>query len=220
MQDIQFWHTSDGQISVSTERFKHGTSSLKWEWSSSSALTYNNPKAFRSIKWANNICFAFWLYSEHVPQFDENNPQQPLYIEFLTATDPEPVERIWYHVNFHGWRPLGLRFALLPKFKTSLSQVAGIRIYPPSNIPNGVYYINGMTFDYKHTIGPQEDYQQPWATPDNIQRLSDDPSKWLFNPNNIFYNRPWLQEQDVHPTDDDVKKLKDRWLGNLIYGTW
>ncbi|CAF0810303.1 unnamed protein product [Rotaria sordida] len=219
--DIQYWHATDGEVTVSTERFKHGTSSLKWEWSSpSSALTYTNPEAFRSIKWATNVCFAFWLFNNQQSKVDENAPQQPLYVEFLTATSSEPIARLWYHVNFYGWRPLGLRYALLSKFKNNLNRIHGIRFCPPTNTPNGVYFINGITFDYKHTIGPQDDYQQPWATPENIKRLNDDPSKWLFNTNNFFYNRSWLEEQQVHPSDDDVNKLKDRWLESLPYGTW
>jgi hypothetical protein len=221
--DVRYWHATDGKITESTERFKHGTSSLKWEWSSSSsaALSYTNPEVFKNIQWGNNKCFAFWLFNTQQQNFDENNPPQPIHIEFLTVTDSQPIANIWYHVNFYGWRPLGLRYALLPQFKTNLTRVHGIRLYPPSNMPNGTFYLNGINFDYTHTIGPQADYQQPWAaTPDNIKRLNDDPSNWLFNSNNIFHNRPWLEEQQINVTDDDVNKIKDRWTKNLPYATW
>jgi len=223
IDDVKYWYATDGQITVSTERFKHGTSSLKWEWSSSSSsssLTYNNPEVFRAIKWGNNKCFAFWLYNNQQLTVDENNPQQPLYVEFLTATDSKPIAHIWYHVNFYGWRPLGLRYALLSQFKTNLSKIHGIRFYPPSNTANGIYFLNAINFDYTHTIGPNADYQQPWATPENIKRLDDDPLKWLFTPNNIFHNRPWLEEQQVNATDNDINKIKERWIKNLPYGTW
>jgi hypothetical protein len=218
--DLRYWYAIDGQVTLSTERFKHGTSSLKWEWSASSSLTYTNPDAFRSIKWANNKCFAVWLYNSQESKIDENNPQQPLYIEFLTETDSKPIAHIWYHVDFHGWRPLGLRYALLSQFKTNLSRIHGIRLTPPSNISNGVYYLNSINFDYTHTTGPKPDYQQPWSTPEYIKRLDDDPLKWLFIPNNIFYNRPWLEEQQVNVSEDDITKLKDRWIKSLPYGTW
>ncbi|CAF3345767.1 unnamed protein product [Rotaria socialis] len=220
VDDLRYWHASDGEISVSTERFKHGTSSLKWVWSSSSLLTYTNPNVFRATKWANNICFGFWLYNEEVSTLDENNPPQPLYVEFLTQSDPEPIARLWYHVNFYGWRPLGLRYTLLPQFKNNLSRIHGIRFYPPANISSGVYYINAFNIEFKHAIGPQDDYQQPWATQEYIQRLSDEPSKWLFNSNNIFHNRPWLSEHEVNASADGFNKLKDRWLASLPYGTW
>ncbi|CAF4964142.1 unnamed protein product, partial [Rotaria socialis] len=65
-----------------------------------------------------------------------------------------------------------------------------------------------------------DDYQQPWATQEYIQRLSDEPSKWLFNSNNIFHNRPWLSEHQVNASADGFNKLKDRWLASLPYGTW
>lgn len=222
IDDVQYWHATDGEINVSTERFKHGTSSLKWEWSSSSAsLTYTNPEVFRSIKWGNNKCFAFWLFNNEQKNFDENNPQQPLHIEFLSEKDSKPIAHIWYHVDFHGWRPLGLRYALLSQFKTNLSHVHAIRFYAPSNTSNGINFLNGINFDYTHTVGPNADYQQPWATtPDNIKRLSDDPLKWSFNPNNIFHNRPWLEEQQVDASDEDIKKIKERWINSLPYGTW
>ncbi|CAF4047095.1 unnamed protein product [Rotaria sp. Silwood2] len=221
VDDTRYWHATDGQITVSTERFKHGTSSLKWEWSSSSVLTYTNPEAFRSIKWGNNVCFGFWLFNSQQSKVDENDSQQPLFVEFLTATSSEPIAHLWYHMNFHGWRPLGLRYALISKFKNNLNQIHGIRFYPPSNTDHGVYYINGITFDYKHAIGPQDDYQQPWATAENIKRLNDEPSKWIFNTSNFFYNRPWLEEeQQGHPSDEDVNTLKKRWLETLPYGTW
>lgn len=219
--DIKYWHATDGQISVSTERFKHGTSSLKWEWSAPSAsLTFTNPQAFRSIKWGNNVCFAVWLYNDQQSKLDENDPQKPLYVQFLTETNPEPIASVWYHVNFHGWRPLGLRYALLPTFKTNLSRIHGIRISAPSNVSNGVYYLNGITFDFKHAVGPKNDYQQPWATSDFINHLDDDPVDWLFNVNNFFQNRPWLDEKKVNAPDDDVNKLRDRWIQSLPYGTW
>jgi hypothetical protein len=218
--DLQYWHATDGQVTSSTERFKHGTSSLKWEWSSSSSLTYTNPEIFRSIKWGTNKCFALWLFNSHKLLPEENNPQQPLFVEFLSETDAKPIARIWFHVNFYGWRPLGLRYALLSQFKANLSRVHAIRFYPPSNTANGVYFLNAINFDYIHTTGPKPDYQQPWATPENIKRLGDDPSTLLFIPTNIFHNRPWLEEQKINVSDEDVKKLKDRWLKNIPYGTW
>ena len=220
IDDLSYWHTTDGQVTISSERFKHGTSSLKWEWSSSSSLTYTNPEVFRSIEWSNKRCFALWLFNTQRLKVDENNPQEPLYVEFLTETESEPVARVWYHVNFYGWRPLGLRYALLPQFETNLSRIHGIRFYPPSNLPNGVYYLNGVDFDYKHSVGPTADYQQPWATSENIHRLDDAPSKWLFSTDNIFHNRPWLEQQQVSASDDDVDKLKARWLKRIPYPTW
>ena len=222
IDDLQYWHVTDGQITLSTERFKHGTTSLKWEWSSSSSsLTFTNPEIFHSIKWANNKCLAFWLYNtEQSSSTDENNLPQPLYIDFLTEKDSKPIAHIWYHVNFYGWRPLGSRYALLSQFKTNLSRIHGIRFYPPSNISNGVYYLNAINFDYIHANGPQSDYQQPWATQTNIKRLNDDPMKWLFNSKNIFFNRPWLEEQQINVNDEDINKIKERWINNLPYGTW
>jgi hypothetical protein len=221
IDDVRYWYVNDGEITESTERFKHGTSSLKWKWSSSSsALSYTNPNVFSAIKWGNNKCFAFWLFNSQQPNFDENNLPQPIRIEFLTATESQPIANIWYHVNFYGWRPLGLRYALLPQFKTNLTRIHGVRFYPPSNMPNGTFYLNGINFDYTHTVGPQADYQQPWATPGNIKRLNDDPSIWLFNPNNFFHNRPWLEEQQINATNDDVNKIKNRWIKNIPYGTW
>ncbi|UJR28229.1 hypothetical protein I4U23_009479 [Adineta vaga] len=218
--DLRYWHAIDSQISVSTERYKHGTSSLKWEVGSSSSLTYTNPDAFRSIKWTNNKCFALWLYSNQAPKVDENNSLQPLCIEFLTETDSQPIAHIWYHINFYGWRPIGLRYALLPQFKANLNRIHGIRLTLLSNISDGIYFLNAINFDYTHAVGPQADYQQPWATPENIKRLDDDPSTWLFDPKNFFSNRSWLVEQQVNITDDDMNKLKERWLRSLPYGTW
>ncbi|CAF1304398.1 unnamed protein product [Adineta ricciae] len=216
--DPRFWYAIDSQISVSSERFKHGTSSLKWEAGPGSSLTYTNPEAFRSIKWANNKCFALWFYCNQEIEFDANTTVQPMDIEFLTATESTPVARIWYHINYSGWRALGLRYALLPQFKNNLTQIHGIRITLPSNIPDGIYFLNGINFDYTHSTGPQADYQQPWTS--DIRRLEDDPSTWLFNPKNIFHNRPWLEEQHPTVSDDDVNKVKDRWLRNLPYATW
>ena len=221
VDDVRYWHATDGQITESNERFKHGTSSLKWEWSSGdAALTFTNPEVFRAIKWGNNKCFVFWLYNDEQGIVDENNPSQPLQIDFLTATDSKPIAHIWYHVNFHGWRPLGLRYALIPQFKGSLVRIHGVRFSPPSNMSSGTLFFNAMNFDFTHNVGPQPDYQQPWATPNLIKRLNDDPSKWLFTPNNIFYNRPWLQESQVSANEDDVTKIKDRWISNLPYRTW
>ena len=216
--DPRYWYAIDSQVSVSSERFKDGTSSLKWEAGPGSSLTYTNPDAFRSIKWANNKCFALWFYCNQELEFDENTALQPMNIEFLTATDSTPVARIWYHINYFGWRVLGLRYALLPQFKDKLTQIHGIRITLPSNIPDGIYFLNGINFDYTHSTGPQADYQQPWAS--DIRRLEDNPSTWLFNPKNIFHNRPWLEEQYPTVSDDDVNKVKDRWLRNLPYATW
>ena len=219
--DVRYWHTTDGEITVSNERFKHGTSSLKWDWSSpGAALTFNNPEVFRTIKWGNNKCFAFWLYNVEQGVFDEHDTPTPLQIEFLSATESKPIARIWFHVNFHGWRPLGLRYALLSPFKNNLSRVQGLRFIPPSNMHSGTLFLNGVNFDFAHNIGPQQDYQQPWATQSNIKRLEDDPSKWLFTPNNIFYNRPWLTESHINASDDEVEKIKDRLIDSLPYGTW
>ena len=193
---------------------------LNGRWSSSSSLTYTNPETFRSIKWANNKCFALWLYNTQPTKSDPNNLPQPIYVEFLTEGDHQPVARLWYHVNFSGWRPLGFRYALLPQMKADLSRIHGIRIYAPANVDHGAFYLNGVNFDYTHNIGPKADYQQPWATPENIKRLDEDPMNWSFDPNNIFYHRSWLAEEPVNATEEDVKKLKDRWLNRIPYGTW
>ena len=218
--DLQYWHATGGQLTTTTERYQHETSSLKWEWTSSSLLTYTNPQAFRSIKWATNKCFALWLYSGQQPESDPAKCPQPIRVEFLSEKDPKPLAEIWFHVNFSGWRPLGLRYALLPSLKTNLSRVHGLRFYAPSNVDNGVFILNGIHFDYVHSIGPKADYQQPWASPDCISRLNDNPMAWSFVSNNIFHNRPWLAAEQVNSTSEDVAKVKARWLSSLPYGTW
>lgn len=219
-EDLRYWHATDSDLTASDERFKQGNSSLKWQWSSSSSLTYTNPDAFRSIKWGNNKCFALWLYNAQPIKIDPDNRPQPMHVEFLTAEDHEPVARLWYHANFSGWRPLGFRYDLLPQMKAKLSRIHGVRFYAPANIDHGIFYLNGVNFDYTHNIGPKSDYQQPWATTDCIQRLNDDPMNWLFDPTNIFYHRPWLEEEPVRATEEDAAKMRDRWLSTLAYATW
>lgn len=219
-ENLEYWHPTESEVSISNERVKLGNESLKWNWTSSSALTFTNPEVFRSIKWGNNKCFAFWLFNTQPIKIDPENRPQPMYVDFLTADDPQPVVRLWFHVNFVGWRPLGFRYGLLSQMKANLSRIHGIRFFPPANIEQGIFYLDGVNFDYTHSIGPKSDYQQPWATSDFIQRLDDDPMDWLFDSNNIFYHRSWLEQEPIKATEDDVAKLTDRWLDSLPYGTW
>ena len=218
IDDLQYWHANEGQLSTSNERYKHGTSSLKWEWSSSACLTYTNPEYFKSLKWAPNKCLALWLFNDRRSVNNNNEIQQPLHIEFLAVDDNRPLATVWFHVNFHGWRPLGLRYALVPQLKENFSRIHGVRFYPSSDANNGIFYLNGLTFDYTHNTGPRPDYQQPWATPDFIKRLNDDPMDWLFDANNIFHHRPWLEP--VNASQEDVKKIQTQWLKTIPYGTW
>lgn len=220
VDEIQCWHANEGQISLVNDRYKHGTSSLKWEWSSSGSLSFTNPNYFRSIKWGTNKCFAVWLFNENLNSGGQDENQQPIYLEFLTENDSEPLASVWFHVNFHGWRPLGFRYALVPQMKDHFTRIYGVRFYPPSNRTNGVFYFNAITFDYTHAIGPCPDYQQPWATVKCIDRLKDNPMDWVFNPKNIFYNRRWLQEQQAQATNDDLQKLRDKWLKSIPCQTW
>ncbi|CAF1546936.1 unnamed protein product, partial [Didymodactylos carnosus] len=215
-EKLKYWEADgNSSLTISNNCAKHGEDSLRWSWegSTNASIIYTNPDLFHALNIKANKCLAFWLNSRQ-------QSYEPLFVEFRTS-DEQIIDKIWFHVNFIGWRPLGIRYNLIDSLKQQSHQIHSVKFISPSSLENGIYYINAPNFEFNHS-GPKADYQQPWQN--DVKKLAD-PSLSLYSETNITYNRPWLTNTKYpdEVTEDDIasiKKLKDRWLKPPPYNSW
>lgn len=100
--DLYAWSAVNGNVSISSMRYKLGTSSLRIEWQPGAIVTMERAPGLLQASRSKHGGITVWMY-------DEGSAPADLQIIFLTADDRE-VCRIPYRLGFKGWRAMWAKF--------------------------------------------------------------------------------------------------------------
>ena len=190
----------NGEVVSSTDKFKDGRSSLKFSWKGQAALAFNNCTDIEASMKVNRAGLMIWIYNT-VPM------DAPLTFTFLNWNDEE-ICHFDFNMNFKGWRTAWIKYEdmLSPyghygdkKLKERATNVARMTVTPPATVPEGVIYIDRVTFSTKQLHAQITPDMQ---IPDNNYNLQRNMWHWC---------RLWEWEQypqlEVEPISSDQEKV-------------
>ncbi len=124
-------------LSLATDRYKHGSKSLKWSWSlSGKRITVTEPSLIANST-SRNSGIYFWLFSEknlsdsiHFIFYDENHKQ---------------VCDFYYRINFKGWRTQWISYTS-DLGKAINTSIASLEIIAPLHANSGTLWFDLVEF--------------------------------------------------------------------------
>jgi len=199
------WKANQGKVEITGKRFKSGTHSLLWQWNSKNASLKFSTTPFKVMKnRKGNSCFGLWIYNEK-PQ------NKQLYVEILHKN--KVLKKVWYNLNFKGWRPVGADYIKIGIKKGS--QIDGLKLLSPD--AKGKLYLDFVDAGFRGK-GPNADYIQPWA---NDVSILNTPQKHIYSSKDWSKNRPYLPKLSSLSKEQkgDMKKLCEYVLTHSTYGS-
>lgn len=146
-----FVKTNDkGEVTASAERFKDGSSSLKFSWKEGGELTFRNYLDLEPSMKVNGAGMMMWIYNTEA--YDE-----PLKITYWDWNDHE-ICHFYFNMNHTGWRTIWMKYIdmLTPdghygdkKPAERNTAVAKMTITPPACAKSGTIYIDRVSFPKK-----------------------------------------------------------------------
>lgn len=102
-EDLFNWKAEKGKISLSSQRYKLGETSLKIDWQPGAEVVMLSATGAFDASRSRNGGVTLWIY-------DESSAPADLQLVFLTTGDKE-VCRLPFRLGYKGWRCLWARFA-------------------------------------------------------------------------------------------------------------
>lgn len=93
---------SEGNVSLSREKFKHGANSLRVDWKAGSVLTMSRPDGIEAASKSRNGGMNLWIYNS-VPSDSD------IVFSFCDRNGRE-LCRLPFHIGFSGWRCIWAKF--------------------------------------------------------------------------------------------------------------
>lgn len=205
--DFKNWKFGKGnKLSISESHFKHGKSSLHWQWNNKGNILLRKDIGFVPFNPVNNPektipSFVSWIYNEN----PINNEMR-----FVFGTDK--TDKCWFSVNlnFKGWRSVWVSFERDMQGKPEPG-MNFIRIETPENTNKGSLFFDHVilciNIDSRHH---SPDFQVPFVN-------SQTKNNWLqlYNFSQIV---PDLQMHDSLTINDisAIRIIENRFLKSIL----
>ncbi len=156
-----YWSTTNGTLSTSTDHYKHGNQSLKWDWSANAVITISNLQS-HGLTTSEVLGYYFhffrmWVYNNAAI------PGGQLQIEFYDNSN----KQFYYSfgVNYTGWRAATADYdAEMSTTSTSPStNITTIKIKAPTT-GSGTFFFDFIDFTFDRIEDRAKDYQLPFIT--------------------------------------------------------
>ena len=105
-EDLAKWRVHGGRLSLSEKHYKHGNSSLRWDWLPGSFIEGRQLSRMEEAFFSEKGGMLGWVYNENAVDDD-------LVLEFCTETQLATgayAFRLPFHLNYTGWRAFWFRF--------------------------------------------------------------------------------------------------------------
>ncbi len=178
----------NGKAEMSSEKFKDGRQSLRFAWTPGAQLVFSNYSDIESSLKVNGAGLVMWVYNTEPMS-------EPLKFMFVDWSGNE-ICHFDFGMDFKGWRAIWLKYIdmLTPDghygdLKLADRNTAGAKMFviPPASYPEGVIYIDRVTF----SKGKLHDQITPdKQLPENNYNLQRDMWQWC---------RLWEWEQYPEP---------------------
>lgn len=152
------WSTNNGaSLSMSTDHYKLGSESLKWDWTQGSSLTVVNPPNMKTALDTYKGGLMLWIYNETA--LDKK-------ISFQFGKGSTIEYEFEYGINFKGWRACWIRFDEDMRGSKSQKDLDYMKVTAPADVASGSLFFDRMMFPSKRIhdrVTP--DKQLPFINP-------------------------------------------------------
>ena len=134
-------------VTLSKDKFKDGTSSVRFQWNGPAELVFNNFDDIENSLKVNEAGIMMWVYNTQ-PMKD------PIRFTILDWSMNE-ICHFDFNADFKGWRAIWMKYVdmLTPtghygdvKLKERVTGAAGMIVKVPESVPSGTIYIDRVTF--------------------------------------------------------------------------
>lgn len=163
------WSTTNGSLSISNDHYKHGTRSLRWDWSAHAEITVSNLQnhglAPSQVTNFNFNMFRMWVYNT------AKTSQTPLIIEFY---DQQGNLQFHYDfgLNFTGWRAASASYLNEMSGIKNSTNLTTMKIKAP-NLGEGVLFFDFIDYTMARNTMRSADYQLPFIRLNNDEHWGD-----------------------------------------------
>ena len=163
------WATTNGSLSTSTDHYKLGAKSLKWDWNANAVITVSNlqnnglvPSQVGDFYF--NM-FRMWVYNTAAIT------SQPLRVEFY---DNNNTLQAYYdfQINFTGWRAASTSYKYEMSGVKNSSNITTMKIKAPTS-GSGTFFFDFIDYTMARNTSRSADYQLPFITLDNDEHWGD-----------------------------------------------
>lgn len=149
------WVASDpSSLSISNYHYKHGSSSLKWNFKTGDFISVNNLNI--SLKKSSNLepTFVCWIYNEH--------PIREGKLKFEFSKDGQRA--CWFEMgmNYKGWRAVWVNYRRDMKGKP-VDGMNRVKIIAPTGANENIYFDHMVFAESIDPTLPTGDYQVPYV---------------------------------------------------------
>lgn len=163
------WSTTNGTLSTSTDHYKLGSQSLKWDWNANAVITINNLQSHGLVSsevlgFFDNM-FRMWVYNTSTIS------SQTLKVEFYDNTG---MLRFFYdfQLNFSGWRAASASYLNEMSGNKNSTNITTMKIKAP-NSGNGTFFFDFIDYTMARNTSRSADYQLPFITLNNNEHWGD-----------------------------------------------
>ena len=182
-----FQTPSGSKLSLSTQRYKDGQQSLRWDYKTGRVLVINQAVGFQpsdvSTKDRSHHAFMGWVYNE-VPVNDQ--------LTFDFWRDDKVQVSFKAGLNFKGWRALAVPFETDMK-GWPVTLMERVTITAPSSVQQGTIYFDQIALSLPvDPRWPTPDYQQPFV---NLKSNTSPNAHWTA----LLQYDHWLKQYASQP---------------------
>lgn len=163
------WATTNGVLSTSTDHYKIGDKSLKWDWSSNAILTVsalqNHGLIPSEVLGYYQNMFRMWVYNT------SKISSEPFTIEFYDNTG---TLQFYYdfQLNFTGWRAASASYKFEMSGNKASSNITTMKIKAPTS-GSGTFYFDYIDYTMARNTSRSADYQLPFINMSNEEHWGD-----------------------------------------------
>ena len=155
-----YWATTNGTLNTSTDYYKHGSKSLKWDWSSNAILTVSNLQSHglsaSQVADFYNHFFRMWVYNTN--QISGGNLQIEFYDNFGTKQF-----YFSFGLNYTGWRAATTDYTAEMSGNKTSTNITTMKILAPTS-GSGTLFFDFIDFTMPRITERAKDYQLPFIT--------------------------------------------------------
>lgn len=197
VSELNYWKMDKGRLSISPQKYKFGSSSMKVEWTSGARLTMDYAPGLYEASKSKAGGVMMWLYGE-------GGESGELQVIFLTSDDKE-LCRIPFKIGYKGWRALWSKF-YLDMGKKNTDEIIGKMViaFPQTS---GTLYIDMLEFTPS----------VPWTYMEDFQ-ISNTRDNFSMVPDIMRYRTAPLPDDKIDADDNQIQIIEDR-LRDWCLGT-
>lgn len=189
------WAASTGTLSISSNHYKMGSQSLRWDWTGGDVITVSNPgiNSANVLNWSYNTC-NFWVWNGTPISGGK------IHVAFMNGN----VAQYWFdfYVNYTGWRRAERSYRYdMGHIANASTTFTSVQISAPSS-GSGTLYLDAVT----------------WCG-SSFQRVQDAQNVDItgYNSSSLWYsmygNTPDIATDSPTATElSDLATLRTRWL--------